>query len=125
VHRPLTRQPHECSSSYIRFHQIRLLEPPREDFARKRSKLLALPFHKRCIKSNFDVRISGSIADSVLVLAPLCLDLPPLAVLHVAAGIVSASCRETFKKRSLGASTVTRAGPWTMPGHYVIGTTEW
>src|SRR5882762_3289214 len=31
VHRPLTRQPHECSSLLHPLHQIRLLEPPRED----------------------------------------------------------------------------------------------
>jgi hypothetical protein len=31
VHRPRTRQPHECSSLLHPLHQIRLLEPPRED----------------------------------------------------------------------------------------------
>jgi len=67
------------------------------------------------------VRISGSIADSVLVLAPLCLDLPPLAVLHVAASIVSASCGETFKN---DLSRINGDPSWTvpMPGRYVIGT---
>ena len=55
------------------------------------------------------------------MLAPLCLDLPPLAVLHVAAGIVSASCRETFKN---DVSRINGDRSWTvpMPGRYVIGT---
>jgi len=116
VHRPLTRQPRVLFLLHP-LHQIRCLNPARR-FARSEATAGAA-FSQTLLKSTLTVRISGSIADSVLVLA-LCLDLPPGRASRCRR-IVSASCRETSKN---DLSRINGDPSWTvpMPRHYVIGT---